>query len=457
MARYVLRFLGTVNRVVGNFQGLDVIPRAPGTTLLRRFTLLSLATTIIVGVLFGVITAQLVEDFALRRQARATALHVSELAGSRLILQDFLVLPPAGQAQFERAMHDVVGRAGIVHLTVWNQMGQVLFVENQGGSVGTPPPLAPFKVPLDSQLRWRLVPSPGQSSRANPLLLEVFAPVVVPGLSRPVAMYEILADLADLAPALTRLKWSVEISVILGVLSLYAVLFTIVRKASRDLEYKDSALRGTLTGVIRSLINALDARDMATASHSSRVAVNAVAIARELGLDETAIGEVQAAAYLHDIGKIGVRDDILTKTGPLTEAERTIVRQHTLLGFEILDPVPIPDGIKLAVRHSHEHWDGRGYPGGLASDQIPLAARIIAVADAYEALTTDRPYRPAQSPRRAVEEIKRNGGIQFDPTVVEAFLRVLQSTTVVGNRRHLFSAGPIRPQGSTRPQRAARG
>lgn len=205
---------------------------------------------------------------------------------------------------------------------------------------------------------------------------------------------------------------------------LYAVLFGIVRAASADLERKESSLRWAFIGIIRSLVNALDVRDMATAHHSSRVAENAVMIARALGLDEAAVNEVQVAGFLHDVGKIGIRDDLLSKEGPLTEEEREMMQRHPVFGYDILDPVSIPEEIKLAVRHSHERWDGRGYPDGLAGERVPLAARIIAVADAYEALTTERPYRPAQSPRNAVEEILRSAGTQFDPKVVDAALRM---------------------------------
>lgn len=176
-------------------------------------------------------------------------------------------------------------------------------------------------------------------------------------------------------------------------------------------------------GIIRSLANAMDARDTPTAQHASRVAEYAESIARELGVDESDINEVQVAALLHDVGKIGIRDELLIKNGSLTPEEWATMRRHPVFGYEILQPVPISESIKLAVRHSHERWDGQGYPDGIAGDQIPLAARIIAVADAYEALTTDRPYRLAQGPIKAIEEIRRSSGTRFDPEVVAAFLR----------------------------------
>jgi hypothetical protein len=398
-------------------------PRPPRATLLRRFTLLSLGTTIVVGVVFGVITAQLVENFALRRQARATADQVLELAGARLVVDDFLLSRPSRRLHFEQVMRDLAGRADVVHVTVWSPQGDIIYSDDHLTFEGKARSESHLGLARAGQLRWQLVPAGGGSQKGAPFL-EVFVPVVVSGIPDPIAVYQILTDLSDMAPALARLIWSVQISVVLGVLILYAVLFAIVRAASVDLERKESALRYAFIGIIRSLVNALDVRDMATAHHSSRVADNAVMIARAMGLQEAAIGEIQIAGFLHDVGKIGIRDDLLSKDGPLTAGERESMQRHPVFGYDILDPVSIPEEIKLAVRHSHERWDGCGYPDGLAGERIPLAARIIAVADTYEALTTERPYRPAQSPRNAIAEIKRNAGTQFDPTVVEAALRV---------------------------------
>jgi len=399
------------------------LPRPSGPTLLRRFTLLSLGTTIAVGILFGAITARLVEDFALRRQSRATATRVLEMAGARLSAKDFLHVPPS-LPQFERAMRPLVGKIDIIHVTVWNRLGQVLYSDGRVGFDTPVPPSALLTSALSGRLQWRLLPAANPGAGSNPPRLEVLVPVVASSVPQPVAVYQVVSDLSDLAPALSRLTWSVLVSVILGVLMLYAALFTIVRKSSGDLERQEWALHRSFIGIIRSLINALDARDMATAHHSSRVADNAVLIAQAMGLDEVAVSEVQVAGFLHDVGKIGIRDDVLTKQGPHNAEERAMMRRHTMFGYDILEPVPMSESIKRAVRHSHERWDGRGYPDGLAGENIPLAARIVAVADAFEALTTDRPYRTARTPTTAVEEIQRGTGAQFDPTVVQAFLRV---------------------------------
>ena len=409
-------------RATTEAQMLDAVSPASRVTLLRRFTLLALGTTIVVGVLFGALTARMVENFALRSEARSIAGRVLDLTASRVALQSLQGDPGAAGGEFERTMRDLSAKNGIVQVTAWNHRGEILYVSD-GPAVHDPFPASTAGLALNGQLHWRLV-SKARGERPPVPMLDTLIPVIASGNPEPVAFLKVVSDLSDLSPALARVIWSVQISVVLGVLMLYAALFTIVRRASGDLDRSESALRWAFVGIIRSLVNALDARDMATAHHSSRVAENAVTIARTMGLPEHAVHEVQAAAFLHDVGKIGISDDLLTKEGPLTPREREIMERHTAYGHAILEPVAIADAIKLAVRHSHERWDGRGYPDGLAGEAIPLAARIIAVADAYEALTSDRPYRAARSSEDALQEIARNAEGQFDPKVVDAALRM---------------------------------
>ncbi len=394
-------------------------------------------------------TARLVESFALRQQARATADQVMELAVSRLSLEDFLLSTPDTRSHVEQAMRELVRKANIIHVILWSNRAKILYSDEPQSPGRTLGGKADIGRALEGQLQWFLRPAQ-KATRGGGPVLEVLLPVMVSEMRQPVAVYQIFKDLSGLAPALARLIWSVQVSVVLGVLVLYAALFTIVRAASGDLERKESALRWAFIGIIRSLVNALDVRDIATAHHSSRVAELAVKIARAMRLPEATISEVQVAAFLHDVGKIGVPDHILSKPDALTKEDWAIVEQHTILGYDILDPVAIPEGIKLAVRHSHERWDGRGYPDGLAGDAIPLVARIIAVVDAYEALTTDRPYRAAQQPRKAMEEIKRSAGTQFDPKVVEAALRVWKRSE---DRRGIPVVGQAPSRASGPPRR----
>jgi len=178
-------------------------------------------------------------------------------------------------------------------------------------------------------------------------------------------------------------------------------------------------------GSIISLGAAIDARDHYTHGHSNRVTKIAADIGKRLKLDSGAIKRVELASMLHDIGKIGVPDCVLLKPGKLNDEEFEIIKKHPLYAVNILKHVPRLKDIIPIVYHEHEHYDGSWYPEGLKADAIPIESRIIAVADAYEAMTSNRPYRKAMPKLKALKEIKRCSGTQFDPDVVKAFLRIV--------------------------------
>jgi putative nucleotidyltransferase with HDIG domain len=182
-------------------------------------------------------------------------------------------------------------------------------------------------------------------------------------------------------------------------------------------------LKDLLVGLTRALTGAIDAKDSYTFGHSERVARIAVELARELGLHGDDLGDVYLAGLLHDIGKIGVRDDVLRKPGKLSPEEQEHIRQHVTIGHTILSDLRQLRSILPGVLYHHERFDGKGYPSGLAATDIPFLGRMLAVADAYDAMTTARPYRQ-EMPLEAVERILREGaGTQWDSTVVEAFFR----------------------------------
>jgi diguanylate cyclase (GGDEF)-like protein len=168
--------------------------------------------------------------------------------------------------------------------------------------------------------------------------------------------------------------------------------------------------------------SALESKDAHTAEHARSIVRNAEAVGTRLGMSADELRDLRYAAAFHDIGKIAVPERILNKPGPLTESERLEVERHVEIGAQILSQVDFLEGVLPLVRHCHEHWDGGGYPDGLAGDRIPLGARVILVCDAHDAMTADRPYRPALAPDRAYEEIREAAGRQFDTRVATAFL-----------------------------------
>jgi putative nucleotidyltransferase with HDIG domain len=178
-------------------------------------------------------------------------------------------------------------------------------------------------------------------------------------------------------------------------------------------------------GTVTSLVSAIDAKSRWTKGHSLRVADYAMKLGSRVGLKKDTLEKLQLAAILHDIGKIGTYEAILDKPGDLTSEEVELIHKHPSQGAEILMPLKSLRDIIPIMKHHHERYDGSGYPDGLAGDDIPLEARILAVADVYDAITADRPYRSAMTSEKAVEEMKSGAGTQFDPTLVRLFVDIL--------------------------------
>ena len=179
---------------------------------------------------------------------------------------------------------------------------------------------------------------------------------------------------------------------------------------------------------LEALVRALDAREHETGCHSARVQAYAVTLAERLGFAGDRLSDLARGALLHDIGKIGVSDQILLKKGKLTDEEWAQIKKHPLTGYEIVKGVSFLGGASALIISHHERYDGKGYPRGLKGEDVPLEARVFAVIDTYDAMTSDRPYRKALSTDTAKEEIVRCSGTQFDPRIVEAFLQIPQST-----------------------------
>jgi len=201
-----------------------------------------------------------------------------------------------------------------------------------------------------------------------------------------------------------------------------------LREVFKQERARAQELRRSYIATVRALANAVEARDAYTGKHAERVAGYGMELARACGLEAEDSPQIEFGFLLHDVGKVAVPDAILFKRGSLTEEEYSLVRRHPVIGTEILRDVDFLGEGKLVVRHHHERWDGQGYPDGLAGESIPLAARVFAVADALDALTTDRPYRPASTYAVGRREIYDGAGTQFDPGVVDAYRQIPDST-----------------------------
>jgi putative nucleotidyltransferase with HDIG domain len=194
-----------------------------------------------------------------------------------------------------------------------------------------------------------------------------------------------------------------------------------LRESYRRERARAQQLRRSYKATVRALSNAVEARDAYTGMHAERVAAYGLAIARAAGIDVADDPQLEFGFLLHDIGKVGVPDSILFKPAALSKEEFERIATHAEIGSEILRHVDFLQEATLIVRHHHERWDGTGYPDGLKGDQIPLAARVFAIADTLDALTTDRPYRKAVGWAEARAEIRKGAGTQFDPKMIEAY------------------------------------
>ena len=198
-------------------------------------------------------------------------------------------------------------------------------------------------------------------------------------------------------------------------------------KMIADLQRKNEQLHQAYLDTVTAVANAIEARDPYTRGHTGRVTALARAIAHQMGWSEEQLSSLEIGGLLHDVGKIGVSDAILRKPGPLSAAEYAEIKAHPEAGKRMLQGISYLESAIPGVLYHHERYDGQGYPYQLPGSEIPLAGRIMAVADAFDAMTSDRPYRRAMSPQTAVAELERGGGTQFDPEVVVAFMRAWPS------------------------------
>ena len=259
--------------------------------------------------------------------------------------------------------------------------------------------------------------------------LETWVPVTSDG--RVIGAVTVWRDVEPLALALRNMQAGIALIIAAAAMLLWVVLRGVYVRSSKQIVAQAAALRSALAenertydATLAALSSALDVRDTETEGHARRVVRYMELIAEAMEIPDEQHATLRRGALLHDIGKIGVPDHILRKPGPLTESEWQTMKMHPDLGARIIENIPFLEEVATIIRAHHERWDGNGYPLGLAGAAIPLGSRIFAVADAFDAMTSDRPYRRGRPLDEALAEIERCGGSQFDPAVVAAFLSV---------------------------------
>jgi len=199
------------------------------------------------------------------------------------------------------------------------------------------------------------------------------------------------------------------------------LLDTVVRERTKELEESYEKLKAANRQALFGLAEAIEAKDPYTKGHCGRVAAYSLVLAKEAGYPADGLETLEFGAFLHDIGKIGIKDAVLLKPGPLDEAEWQHMREHPVKGYEIASKIEMLMPIMSAVRNHHERWDGTGYPDAMKDDDIPLAARIVAIADAFDAMATDRPYKKALPLEECEAVLRKTAGKMYDPELIEVF------------------------------------
>jgi putative nucleotidyltransferase with HDIG domain len=378
-------------------------------TFLQRFTLLTLA----VSILAAFAMAFAIENA--HRQALEGDIEVAALGRVEAELTkplDALAaagrLTPELSRQFARAADDARFNEYVTALHVYRPSGV---------------PVYPAGAPVESDPVHRALSSDTFVRVAAGETLTAYSPIFASGEQ----VYVVAVDFStgQLGAGFQREREAV-FKIVAGVVAvIFCSLVALAAGASRELERRRREAQSTFVATLTLMAETVDLRDPYTAGHSQRVAVYSRRLATALNLSTADVDTIENGALLHDIGKLAIPDSVLFKPSALDAGERALIGTHPVVGAKLLATVPSMGEIVPCVMHHHERVDGRGYPAGLAGDAIPYGARIIAVADTFDAMTTDRPYRRALDLNRAAAELRRVAGTQLDATLVAAFLDLL--------------------------------
>jgi putative nucleotidyltransferase with HDIG domain len=401
-------------------------------TLLRSFVL---ASALILAVGAVALSSTLSRDLraqALADNARDVKLYVDTVLVPNVVRGNEVVVTPSALARLARIVRQPENVRG---LNIWSRDGRLRLSTNQPGRVGRRVTSGPDlrNVLRTRQPRAEIVKPTNSKSR----VVKVWTPLLS-STGRPVGAAEVTLHRSvvdEVVANSSRTIW-LAVGIVFGLLWLALALLVGGASSrlsadnderdahSRELTDSTRRLEQSLLETIETLNAAVEARDPYTAGHSQRVRRVALAIGRDLRLTPKQLGALGTAALFHDIGKIGIPDSILTKPETLSRAEAAVMREHVTRGAEIVSRSSSLQDSVPAIRHHHERWDGLGYPDGLSGEEIPLEAAIIALADAWDAMTTDRPYAHALQLGEAMAQIRAGREKQFNPSVVDTFAAV---------------------------------
>jgi putative nucleotidyltransferase with HDIG domain len=401
-------------------------------SLIQQFSVLCLIALAIVGYAMGVTLSGSME-YMMHQSAIVESADIIQQNVLKHFHQSTLLEPKTGVEydRFKRRLDHLSFGPNVVGIKVWNDKKEIVWFDDKR-FVG--------KTDNGRQLRQALnneiVSSSNKSSGNNHAdqagltpsnVQEIYVPVMFEGQNKVKTVFEIYKDISALNMDIAMHKKVVWQRVAIGFMVLYGLLFGIVYSASRRINFQSRELEEMFLQTTTSMVNALDMKSPWTKGHSERTEIYAEKIAQKMGMEKERIRDLKLAGLLHDIGKIGTYDNLLDKDSDLTDEEQKIVRDHPSQGVKILEGIKQLNKLLPIIKHHHERYDGKGYPDGLKGEEIPLGARILHVADSYDAMTADRPYRKALDPEHAIQELLNHSGEQFDPGVTEIFIGILRS------------------------------
>jgi putative nucleotidyltransferase with HDIG domain len=413
-------------------------------SLLHRFLLASAAILVAGAVGLGWLLTRALQAQALNGERSSLVRYVDGVVRPNVVRNGRIVVTRSDSEELRAALRT---QPDVVTVKVWRADGVLAWTNRQQRRIGR-------RFALDGLLGQAirsnrptaaLVGTGGEGEDAVERnlgfshLFEVYAPIDDRAGRAVVGAYEIYADPAAVDALIGSRRTMLWIAVCGVFGALWTALALLVRRASHTLRRQNDELRiraeslldsnrrleESALEAVESLNATVDAKDPYTAGHSQRVQRIALALGEQLALGPERLDALRFAGLFHDIGKLGVPDAILTKPGPLTVAEFELIKRHPDDGAKIVARLRRLQASVPIIRHHHERWDGGGYPDGLAGDAIPVEAAIVGLADAWDAMTTERPYSPPQQVDKAADEIVRCRGTQFAPAVVDAFLAVL--------------------------------
>jgi putative nucleotidyltransferase with HDIG domain len=424
------------------FRGVSSATRS--LTLLRVFLLASGAILLAGGVVLGRVLTDSVRHQILLDRQEALTQYVDGILGPALVRGDHVVVGKRATSMLKSL---VEREPELVTVKVWRKDGVLAWTNRAQSRIGR-------RFEIDDELADALVNGEASGTIGHldsteaqvernlgfDHMLEIYAPLRTADGGSIAGAYEIYANPSAAEAYIATRKHTVWGVVAVVFLALYLALAVLVRGASGLMRRQQRQLRERAQALMESYrrleersleaveaLNAIvDAKDPYTAGHSQRVQRIALAIAGELELDGERLDALTFGSLFHDIGKLRVPDAVLTKPARLTDGEFALIKRHPADGAEIVGHLSRLRGSVAIIRHHHERWDGAGYPDGLAGDEIPLEAAVAGLADAWDAMTTDRPYRRALAEHEALAQVRDGRGTQFHPAVVDAFFRAFR-------------------------------